>query len=98
MNKSTNNFRKCDYCPHQDNKKNCCCQVQNRKSFQTVKTKSHSRIHSKNRKRNPNIDQSAISYINTTLPITNNSMLPHFSSNILAENSILRTENDYLKR
>jgi regulator of replication initiation timing len=45
-------------------------------------------------------DNSTLTYINTTLPITNTSMHPHLnlSNNILAENSILRTENDYLKR
>lgn len=94
MNKSTNNFRRCQFCPHQDQKKSCCCQ--NRLSVHSIKTKNNSR--NKSRPKKKTNDQSAISYINTTLPITNNPILPHLGSNILAENSILRTENDYLKR
>lgn len=97
MNKSTNNYRRCDYCPHHELRKQCCCQ--NRQSFQSVKTKPNSRGKSnKHKKKQADIDSSAISYINSTLPITNNAALPHFNSNVLAENSILRTENDYLKR
>lgn len=95
MNKSTNNFRKCQFCPHQEEKKSCCCQ--NRFSIGSVKSKNASKNKSRPNKKNTN-DTSAISYINTTLPITNNPILPHMGSNILAENSILRTENDYLKR
>lgn len=97
MNKSTNNFRKCSFCPHHGAEKPCCCQT--RTQAQSVKTKNRSRGKSKQLKKNIiNPNHSTISYINSTLPITNNSVLPHLSTNILAENSILRTENDYLKR
>lgn len=98
MNKSTNNYRRCEFCPHHDHKKSCCCQ-QTRQSVQSVKTKANSRNKSKMGKKNTH-DNSTLTYINTTMPITNTSINPHLnlSSNILAENSILRTENDYLKR
>ncbi len=51
---------------------------------------SHNHTYANSYKNNSNksnhnmIDQSTISYINSTLPITNNSLLPHFNSNILA--------------
>lgn len=96
MNRS-HNFRRCSYCPHQpiiDSKKPCCCQ--SRASLQSGKSKCKSKLKSKGKRQG--ISQSTISYINSTLPITNNENLPHFRSNVLAENSILRTENDLLKR
>lgn len=95
MNKSTNNFRRCSFCPHHEPKKPCCCQ--SRQSLHSLKTKANSRVKSKSKK-TVNLNKSSMSYINNTLPIINNSSYSHMNSNIMAQNSILRTENDYLKR
>ena len=90
MNKTTNNFRKCPYCPHHSQTKLCCC----RRERRTISTKSggaRTKQSTNKVKKNQEINQSAISYVNNTLPIPS---IP----NIVAENSILRTENDYLKK
>ena len=92
MKKKTNNHRKCAYCPHHENQKSCCCQPSRSRN----NTKNSSVTRSRPKKKNLN---SSVSYINTTLPISqiNNSVM-HPGSNVMIENSILRTENDMLKR
>lgn len=80
MNKSTNNYRRCSYCPHEQYKKACCCQ--GRQSVHQIKTKTNSRIKSRSKK-TINVNKSNMSYINNTLPIVNNSALSHLSSNMM---------------
>lgn len=93
MNKSTNNYRRCSFCPHHQSKKTCCCE--GRQSVHTIKTKQNSRIKSKSKK-TVHLNKSNMSYINNTLPIVNNSAFSHINSDVIHENSVLRTENNYL--
>jgi regulator of replication initiation timing len=65
----------------------------------SVKRKNNSSSVKCRSKKVVTLNKSNMSYINNTLPITNNnSMCSHLNFNIIAENSKLRTENDLLKR
>ena len=96
MKKTTNYYRKCAFCPHHQNQKACCCET--RKSVNT-RTKNTSLTHSRPKKKPDNhATNASISYINNTLPISHVTATNYPNSSILIENSVLRTENDMLKK
>lgn len=81
MNKTTNNFRKCDYCPHHQPKA-CCCR-RDMSTF-TGKRANKTKTSKQKSKKNQTINQSTISYANTSFPMNT-------FPNVMAENSVLRS-------
>lgn len=84
MNKSQNIFRKCAFCPHHNQQAKCCCK-KTVKSTQIIK-KSKS-------KTNPLINESSIRYTDE-----NQYKFEQINfSNLMAQNSMLKCENNNLK-